>query len=66
MPRNNILLQRLPAPKQVQLPNGKVFFCKISKSWQKQATRTCKDKNAQIRIRMDKNEKYGPNDKKPE
>ena len=28
MPRNNILLQRLPAPKRVQLPNGKVFFAK--------------------------------------
>ena len=28
MPRNNILLQRLPAPKRVQLPNGPVFFAK--------------------------------------
>ena len=28
MHRNNILLQRLPAPKQVQLPNGRVFFAK--------------------------------------
>ena len=28
MPRNNILLQRLPAPKRVQLPNGRVFFAK--------------------------------------
>ena len=28
MPRNNILLQRLPAPKRVQLPNGCVFFAK--------------------------------------
>ena len=28
MPRNNILLQGLPAPKQVQLPNGQVFFAK--------------------------------------
>ena len=45
MPRNNILLQMLPAPKRVQLPNGRfyfiiiiiiiiiIFFCKISKSW---------------------------------
>ena len=29
MPRNNILLQRLPAPKWVQLPNGRVIFEKI-------------------------------------
>ena len=28
MPRNNILLQGLPAPKQVQLPNGQVFLAK--------------------------------------
>ena len=28
MPRNNILLRRLPAPKRVQLPNGQVFFAK--------------------------------------
>lgn len=28
MSRNNILLQRLPAPKRVKLPNGRVFFAK--------------------------------------
>ena len=28
MPRNNILLERLPAPKRVQLSNGRVFFAK--------------------------------------
>ena len=26
MPRNNILLQMLPAPKRVQLPNGRFYF----------------------------------------
>ena len=31
MPRNNILLQRLPAPKWVQLPNGRVFFAKYQR-----------------------------------
>ena len=31
MPRNNILLQRLPAPKRVQLPNGRVFFAKYQR-----------------------------------
>ena len=31
MPRNNILLQRLPAPKRVQLPNGRVFFAKCQR-----------------------------------
>ena len=28
MPRNNILLQRLPQPRRVQLPNCHVFFAK--------------------------------------
>ena len=28
MPKNNILLQSLPVPKYVQLPNGRVFFAK--------------------------------------
>ena len=28
MPRNNILLRRLPVPKRVQLPNGRVLFAK--------------------------------------
>ena len=28
MPKNNILLQRLPAPRRAQLPNGRVFFAK--------------------------------------
>ena len=28
MPRNNILLQRLPNPRRVQLPNDRVFFAK--------------------------------------
>ena len=31
MPRNNILLRRLPAPKRVQLPNGCVFFGKYQR-----------------------------------
>ena len=31
MARNNILLQRIPAPKQVQLPNGRVFFAKYQR-----------------------------------
>ena len=31
MLRNNILLLRLPAPKQVQLPNGRVFFAKYQR-----------------------------------
>ena len=31
MPRNNILLQRLPASKRVQLPNGRVFFGKYQR-----------------------------------
>ena len=31
MRRKNILLRRLPAPKQVQLPNGCVFFAKYQK-----------------------------------
>ena len=31
MPRNNILLQRLPAPKRVQQPNGHVFFAKYQR-----------------------------------
>ena len=31
MSRNNILLQRLPAPKRVQLPNGQVFFAKYQR-----------------------------------
>ena len=34
MPRNNILLQRLPALKWVQLPNGHVFFAKYQKGLQ--------------------------------
>ena len=31
MPRNNILLKRLPAPKRLQLPNGRVFFAKYQR-----------------------------------
>ena len=31
MSRNNILLQRLPFPKWVQLPNGRVFFAKYQR-----------------------------------
>ena len=31
MPRNNILLQRLPQPRRVQLPNGRVFFAKYQR-----------------------------------
>ena len=31
MPRNNILLERLPAPKWVQLSNGRVFFAKYQR-----------------------------------
>ena len=31
MPRNNILLRRFPAPKWVQLPNGRVFFAKYQR-----------------------------------
>ena len=31
MPRNNILLQRLPAPKWMQLPNDRVFFWKYQR-----------------------------------
>ena len=31
MPRNNILLRRLPAPKRVQRPNGRVFFAKYQR-----------------------------------
>ena len=31
MPRTNILLQRLPAPKRMQLPNGRVFFAKYQR-----------------------------------
>ena len=31
MPRNSILVQRLPAPKRVQLPNGRVFFEKYQR-----------------------------------
>ena len=34
MPRNNILLKRIPIPKQVQQLNGCGFFCEISKGWQ--------------------------------
>ena len=28
MPRNNILLRKLPVPKYVQLPNGRVFLAR--------------------------------------
>ena len=31
MSRNNILLQRLPVPKWVQLPNGRVFSAKYQR-----------------------------------
>ena len=31
MPRNNILLQRLPQPRRVQLPNVRVFFAKYQR-----------------------------------
>ena len=31
MPRSNILLRRLPAPKRVQLPNSRVFFAKYQR-----------------------------------
>ena len=31
MPRNNVLLRRLPAAKRVQLPNGRVFFAKYER-----------------------------------
>ena len=31
MPRYNILLQRLPAPKRMQLPNGRVIFAKYQR-----------------------------------
>ena len=31
MPRNNVLLQRLLAPRQVQLTHGRVFFAKYQK-----------------------------------
>ena len=32
MPRNNILLRKLPLPKWVQLPNGCVFFAKYQRA----------------------------------
>ena len=32
MPRNNILLRRLPAPKWIQLLNGRVFFAKYQRA----------------------------------
>ena len=32
MPRNNILLRRLPAPKWIQLLNGRVFFTKYQRA----------------------------------
>ena len=31
VPRNNILLQRLPEPKHVQLPNGRLFYARYQK-----------------------------------
>ena len=31
MPRNNILLQRLPAPKRFKLPNSRVFYTRYQK-----------------------------------
>ena len=31
MPRNNVLLQRLPGPKRVQLPSSHVFFAKYQR-----------------------------------
>ena len=31
MPRNNVLLQRLPGLKRVQLPSGHVFFAKYQR-----------------------------------
>ena len=45
MPRNNILLQRHPAQKRLQLPNGRVFFAKYLRVGRDtRTTRMCKDK----------------------
>ena len=32
MARDNILLRRLPVPKRVQLPNGRVFLAKYERA----------------------------------
>lgn len=31
MPRNNILIRRLAAPKRMQLPNGRMFYAKYQR-----------------------------------
>ena len=54
MPRNNILLRRLPAPKWVQLPNGGVFFAKYQRVDRHALTPT------QVRIARTYVQKIGP------
>ena len=54
MHRNNILLQKLPAPKQVQLPNSRVFFAKYQMVARYALTPTC------IRIAKTYVKKIGP------
>ena len=54
MPRNNILLQRLSAPKRVQQPNGHVFFAKYQRVCRHALTPT------RVRIAITYVRKIGP------
>ena len=64
MPRNNILLRRLPAPKRVQLPNGCVFFAKYQRVSRHALTMThvriVRTYVRKIRLRRQRIRKIGP------
>ena len=54
MSRNNMLLQRRPAPKGVQSPNGRVFFAKYQRVGRHALTPT------RVRIARTYTKKVGP------
>ena len=64
MPRNNILLQRLPAAKRLQLPNGPVFFAKYQRVGRHVLAPTCvriaRTYVKKIRPRRQKIRRIGP------
>ena len=65
MPRNNILLQRLPAPKRVQLPNGRVFFAKYQRVGRDRLPERVKIRRTYVRKigpRRQRIRKIGPRD----
>ena len=68
MPRNKILLRRLPTPKRAQLPNGRVYFAKYQRVGRHALTptriRISRTYVRKIRPRQQRIRKIGPRNKR--